>query len=296
VDRSLSGSGQTEIFFAPEGDSHDRPTLVFQHINKTGGTSLRGVIRKSLAAHERVVGKVKHVKDRGRQELLDEHRALYESFEPERKASLSCVMSHTGAYFLPFIERPVQAIAVVRDPVDRVMSQYYRRDREKSFDPTGSPLAESYKRSEDPMSLGDIFANLSGASPADSLLAGRYDRFFNGESRCLLDPHYDTAELAYSEGAPPDADVWRERLFSLVSERYLIGLQERLDDFFAELAGLFGWKARPVIHRKVGKHRPALEEMPVDAAETIRAFNWLDDELHRFGTERFAERRAGVSA
>jgi hypothetical protein len=70
-------------------------------------------------------------------------------------------------------------------------------------------------------------------------------------------------------------------LLCLVEERYFVGLQDRFDEFMRELEQRYGWRLGEA-RGKVGRHRPRLEDVPRDAADAIRAYNWLDDELYRF--------------
>jgi len=283
-------SGQTEVFFATDGGVAERPVVLFHHIQKTAGTALRKLIRDNLPPSERSVGRVRRLRDRSEAELRAWYGEWYSELPPERRDAMCGVMAHTANHLLPVLDRPVRALTVVRDPVDRAVSQYYfqKVNQGKPLGRTGNSPPEFYKQPHD-STLDDIYAELGGGSPASSRIAFRHSRFFNGQSRSLLAPHHDTAELAYSEGPPADAEMWRERLFSLLSERYLVGVQERFDDFVTELGERFGWRTF-VARAKVNEARPQATELPGETEQAIRAYNWLDDELHRRARERFLAR------
>jgi len=272
-------SGRTELYFATAPG--DVPVIVFHHIQKTAGTALRKLIRDNLPPAERELLRVHRLADRSREELLEGYRGYWEQVEPARRARLACVMSHTANHLLPLLERPAQAITVLRDPVDRAISQYYasKVNAGKPLGRTTHPPPEFYKRAHD-SSLDDIYAHFGGGGPADSAAAFRQSRFFNGQSRSLLDSHHDTTRLAYSEGPGPDADRWRERLYGLVEERYLVGVQERFEELTGRVAAHFGWP-HSVPRAKVNARRPDRAAVPPGTADTVRAYNWLDDELHR---------------
>jgi Sulfotransferase family len=297
ADSAKNASAYTEVLFSIDGGDRLRRLIVFHHIQKTAGTAMRSVIRANLRPYERSVGKVKSLKDQSSEALLAWHREYYESLPPERRNQMLAVMSHCANYMLPVIDdRAVLAITLLRDPVDRIVSQYYRRahNQGKPLEAAGVELPDFYKRRND-ATIGDIYASLGGRSPADSPLAFRYSRFFNGQSRSLLDPHYDTRDLLYSQGPPEDADVWRERLFTLVSDRYRVGLQERFDEFVASLGKQLGWKVlRPTVRGKVTSNRPRLHEIDPGTVASMRAYNWLDDELHAHCRAQAKPRRFGM--
>jgi sulfotransferase famil protein len=283
ADSPKHASAYTEVFFSLEGGDPGRRVIVFHHIQKTAGTAMRSLIRANLPPYERSVGKVKSLHDRSSEALLAWHRGYYESLPRDRRDRLLAVMSHSANYML-------------RDPVDRVLSQYYMREvnQGKPLEPAGVELPDSYKRAN-AATIGDIYASLGGGSPADSPLAFRYSRFFNGQSRSLLDPHYDTRGFVYSEGPPEDAEVWRERLFTLVADRYRVGLQERFDDFVASLGKDLGWKVlKTRVRGKVSSDRPRLHEVDPAVVASMRAYNWLDGELHAQYRAQAKTRRFGI--
>jgi hypothetical protein len=103
--------------------------------------------------------------------------------------------------------------------------------------------------------------------------------FFNYQSRVLLAPEVDVDELPYSAGPPADADRWREALFA-VANRYLIGTTERFADAARRFGAATGVELGAEVHEKVNPHRPRVAELDASLVEEIRAYNWLDAELH----------------
>src|SRR4051794_146211 len=61
TERRKRASGLTEIYFADAAATAaatDQPLVVFHHIQKTAGTALRTMIRKTLPPYHRATGKV----------------------------------------------------------------------------------------------------------------------------------------------------------------------------------------------------------------------------------------------
>jgi hypothetical protein len=294
ADNENAGGG-LEVFFSLDDGADERPALLVHHIQKTAGSALRAVVRANLRSrpYVRSVGRLNRLGSATSSEFAEYHGAYYASLTPGQRASLCCAMGHTANYLLPLIERPVVAITLVRDPVDRVISRYFMDEsrRGMGFEVTGRTLTRKGGGRDVPNTLGDIYAQLGSAFPKDSALAFGNRAFFNGQSRSLLEPHYDALDLCYSAGPSPDADLWRERLFTLISERYLVGLQEDLDEFLGELEHRFGWQHFEA-RGKIGHHRPLLDDVAPESSEMIREYNWLDDDLYRFCSTLIEERRA----
>jgi hypothetical protein len=101
----------------------------------------------------------------------------------------------------------------------------------------------------------------------------------NWQSRALLSVFHDVSELEPSAGPGADADLWRARLRELVEDVFLVGVQDRFEQYVDVLARRYGWEAF-VPQSKVNPERPPLSEVPAELRETILAYNWLDAELY----------------
>lgn len=278
ADPRLSSRG-VEMWFAPAGETPERVVL-FHHIPKTAGSSLRVLMRENLAplAHVREPFPFSH---RPSPELGEFYRNLYASLAAERRRSLVCVTGHGANYLLDEIEAPVEALTVLREPVDFAVSWFHFHRR------TNHP-----ERAAKLPTLESVYERLSGATPGVKGVATRSTPYFNGQARSLLASHHDVSALALSDGPPPDADLWRERLFELVETRYWVGTRERFAEFAGAVAERYGWRAFVPLE-KVNPGRPAVEELPEGTRQLIRSHNWLDVELHaRYAS---AATRAGMS-
>jgi hypothetical protein len=255
-------SGAVEAFFRTDGES--APLLVVYHVQKTAGTSLRHVVRANLPPAETEMVSYLHKSARTAPELLAWHEQWYRSLDADRRGRLCCVMSHWAGYLLPVLDRPVDALVLVREPVDRTLSYYWFKQRRRGPSRPLEPLDRLY----------ELRGNRSDGERRPAL----WDQLCNWQSRALLSVFHDTSGLAHSAGPSADADLWRERLRDLVERVYLVGVQDRFAEYLDVLGQRYGWEVFEP-RSKVNPVRPG-EEVPAGLRETIVAYNWLDVELY----------------
>jgi hypothetical protein len=285
--RSGGASRNTELFF--EDGERDTPLVIVHHIRKTAGTTLRAVMSENFADAVRLhipgLGYKKGV-DTSRDVLLDANRRLWELLSVTERRALRCVASHEANFIQPFADRPTLVVSLVRQPVDRVISRYYFANRSSSQDKMAKRKANAeggrgrgLSRVLRQRSLEDVF-RLGGKKPAEISNDLRWLSLFNGQARSLLEPYHDTTALAPTAGPSPDADLWRERLFTLMGSDHLVGVSERFDEFVGLLCDRLGWQPVPVSRMKVNASRPARESLPTGLVDLIAEYNWLDGELY----------------
>jgi hypothetical protein len=280
-------SGSTEAFFRTE-DVSAGPLLVVYHIQKTAGTSLRRVVRANLPSSELELAadlrKLRYKPD----ELLDWHRDWYRSLSPDRRERLCCMMSHSAGYLVPAVDRPVETLVLVREPVDRVLSFYFYK-RRRPHDAAGSGSNGGF------ISLEQVYAadKVERAGIKRPARLEAWEQFFNWQSRCLLSVFHDVSELPWSRGPSSDADLWRGRLRDLVENVVFAGVQDRFAEYVDLLAKHFGWR-ESVPTSKVNERRPPASEISVELRETILEYNWLDSELHELCRQVQERREAEV--
>jgi hypothetical protein len=268
-------SGATEAFFRTDGGDPG-PVLVVYHIQKTAGTSFRRVVRANLPPSEVELVPNLPSAERTPARLLAWAADWYRSLDDDHRSRLCCVMSHWAGYLLPALDRPAEPHAIVREPVDRTLSYYHFKQRRRGPERPLEPLERLYER---------IAADPGG----DSLWRG-WQQYANWQSRCLLSVYHDTSEVPVTAGPPPDAGLWRDRLRELVDQVFVVGVQDRFEEYLAQLAGRYGWKAF-VPRSKVNTGRPASAAVSAGLRETILAYNWLDHELYELGRQSQEERR-----
>jgi len=270
-------SGSTEAYFRTDGPS-DGPLLVLYHIQKTAGTSLRRVVRANLPPVEVVIERDLQKLRYKPEDLLRWHADWYASLSGDRRDRLVCVMSHSAGFLLPALDRPAEALTIVREPVDRVLSFYWYKRRRPGDPPVGN---------KKPFLDLDRIYELSADERAELRKPPRmesWEQFSNWQSRALLSVFHDVSALPFGAEPPGDADLWRERLRKLVVDVFTVGVQDDLHGFVQMLARRHGWPETEVPKSKANERRAGIEVAP-ELREMIRAHNWLDQELHELARE-----------
>jgi hypothetical protein len=264
VDESGKPKLAADIDLYLGGGRAERPLVVFHHIRKTAGTAVRMLMHANRSDLEHAVRFLPHGTDRA-----DWWRELYES-EGER---LAWVAGHHAAFLLEAVrDRPVEALSMVREPVDRALSRYH------------------FLTTPD-WDLDEFFATLETDPGAH---ADRVQTYCNAQALSLLEPHYDVRELPLSD-ADPAAELWRGRLLDLVERRYVLGVQEHFRKSVELFGRRLGWSYRRDHKVRVNRERAGKPAPAPRTRELIRRYNWLDEELHRFALRRFERRRIGLA-
>lgn len=253
------GGTPLDLFIFRRRPTEDSPLIVFQHIRKTAGTSIRHAMEGNLRGTRRIF------LDAPKQNSDEDIRGWYESVWSRlrigERARVAAVASHSANYLLEVADRPTRAFTMLRDPIDRVLSRYHFFGREKRW------------------SLPEYYA---ASTPGDA-----NPEFFNGAARSILEPHYDMTQFPATIGPPIDADVWRSRLWTIISKHYVIGLQDRFIESMRLFGREFGWTRLLVPAMRVNATRPLAHELSQEELATISAANWLDVELFAHATAAF---------
>ena len=255
-----------------------RELVIFQHMPKTAGTSLRKSILANYGPGEAMLlyGHTES-RDRPPPRLPAEYREWYRTLDPHARERMRLVASHSANCLTRFIDRPFRVLSLLRDPVERVASLYGFFRWQATRD--GRPEWERDVGDElnaRGWTLADIYLNLSGARASSSPLHNRFAEFFNGQTRAVLHPWDLGDEVRYWSGQPDGAVDLKRHALDLLSRQYVVGVQERYAESLTLFARTFGWRELPVHHLNVRAH----EELDSDTRELILTHNELDAELH----------------
>lgn len=264
-----------------------RPLLIFQHIPKTGGTSLRHVVRANFHRWEYATwySEPKEVN------VADHFARRYSDLPKYRRAVLCCVAGHDANYLIPALDRPFRVFTMLRDPVERVVSLYHYNLLQADRATTGEKLTDldagtqmGLVLRERGWTLRDIYLRLGDKGEGESKLHALFFHYFNGQSRGLLGPHLDTSSMDYTSN--PGDDLVK-RLERLLEEHYVVGVQGEFSRSLGLYARSFGWKRLwiPQLNRSGSADTRGVDQKTL---ELIRSHNQLDDHIYRAHVERVA--------
>lgn len=268
-----------------------QPLLLQHHIAKTAGTSLRQVTRANFAPREaadieRTFGFRGTRPDFRWDTAIRRTRIAYQDLPTERRAEIRCFIGHAAPLLLAAIEdRPVRAFTLLRDPVDRVVSLYRHAERQ-ALAPTRAtgvwvPIArEMHDRG---LRLKDIYL-AAEEHASDRRTEHLFRPFFNEQGGQVLLAVMDPREMPWTSDQAL-LEPYTRRAFELLSERYVVGTQDRFAQSVRLFADSFGWRTVFVPSANVRGGEPLLDE---ETRALIRAYNAVDAQLHAHYSKRLA--------
>ncbi len=227
-----------------------RFTLVFLHIPKTAGISLREILLKRRSPSFRII------------HPIDDHQRLADQ-SAEFRGSLELVEGHLYYGVHEVLPRPCVYLTMLRDPAERVLS-YYSFIRE--YEP--HHLYQQARR----LSLGECFARG---------LTVELDNFMVRCLTSLRNIHVPFGGVTRQMLAEAKA-----HLESIEA----IGLTEEFDASVALFSRRFAWDRADIPRLNATQKRVRAAELSAAESAAIREHNVLDQELYDFGRELFRAR------
>lgn len=229
----------------------NQPLLVFAHLRKTAGTTVSYVMWRQFRRGEVINLNAP---------TIEAANEKWNALAPDRRSSVKCIRGHLPYSPDLFAPRKTICFTMLRDPVERVVSEYYfnLRNAGEKFH-----VALTHERlTLDQFVKSEISAEVHNTQTR--MLAGAPVGSSAGE---LL-------ELAWTN--------LREHLT-------MVGISERLDESLLLCRAILGW--RHVLYRPVNVNpwRPAIETIPAETLSAIERANSLDRQLYRLGCARFDE-------
>jgi hypothetical protein len=238
------------------------PLLAFVHIPKTAGGSVMSMF---TAAYSK-----KGVKKTGNYVSNPEktQRKISKALRVEGRVSFGHTPYGALRHKLP---PDTRYVTFLREPVDRVLSHYYRHIELKH---------PKQVRTERPTTGWNAKAN----SIEEALVEMHLPQMSNLATRFLVSDPSPPMATDLPAGALEDAKA-SLRAFAFV------GIQERFEESLVLLQRDLGLGQIPYRNRHVssGDARPTVDEIPDEQRALIEEYNALDAELYRFGVELFEE-------
>jgi len=231
--------------------------LIFLHIPKAGGTTLRRVIERQYPKQS-----IFHIDGNRVRESIQDFKSLSE----HERAHIKCLKGHMWFGLHEYFPQKATYITMLRDPVDRVMSHYYfvlRTPSHYLYEEVVSKNMdlESYVRSGISQELGNW--QVKAISGIERVIMG-YDNV-----TC------DTLEAAKR---------------NLSSHFIAVGLLEKFDESLLMFRRLLGWKNICYIRRNLGKRHGSEKQISAQARRVIEQHNDLDVQLYEYARELFEKK------
>lgn len=235
--------------------------LIFFHIAKTAGTTLHSILTRNFQDNEII-----SLNYGLNPECLTEFKNLSED-KKFKTRYLHAHMTPFGIHkYLP--SSNYDYVVLLRDPIDRVISEYFYICREKDH-----PLHQTF--------IDKNITLLDYVTSDISLAAVQ-----NGQTRILS----GIKGVDWATGCGPVSHDTLDKAKENLQDHFtLVGLTEQFDEFLILLKRKLGWKTHHLLYQKknVTSNRPHKQGVPRQVLRLIEQNNELDIELYEFAKQRF---------
>ncbi len=228
------------------------PLILLLHIPKTAGTTMHGIIEEQYPSG--IVG----VNKGNLLEVIKEVSTDYYN-----SITIRCIYGHFNYGVHKYVTRPFTYISLLRDPVERVISEYYFLLRNPKHDPY---VANEIKMKN--MSLLDYVSSTDKAFLFRT--SNMQTRFISGK------PFPQLKDFMIAKNN--------------IKKHFLLGITERFNESLFLFQKKLGWK--PIHSYKsifVAKDRPMKLEISMKVLNVIREKNNLDLLLYEHAKKIFQE-------
>jgi hypothetical protein len=247
----------------PGARGSERPVVIFLHIGKTAGTTMRHILRRQFPSTEILLIQNRILRtlpgDRGRpsRELSIEYFA---NLPEEERARARLIIAHTVFGLHRFVPHPATYLTLLRDPVALTISQYSYVARNPRH-PLHTELVERHPTLEHYVRSGVAIETDNSQTRA---ISGDIGTPFGGCTEKMLETAKRNIEQHFS----------------------LVGLTERFDESLLLMRRTFGWSHLYYVRANV---TPQSRKEGVSPAtqRMIEEQNRLDAELYAWAAARF---------
>ena len=219
-------------------------TLIYIHIGKTGGTTFLSISEKNFSSDERLPVYTN-----------TNHGEYVKSHSLERIKYVYGHMFFGIHHYIPF---STTYITLLRDPVDRVISEFYF-----NYYKPNVLNKQSYS-----------FDNI------EEFIDKEY--FCNHQSKILLG-NFSLPENAY------------EQIQNIINQHFsLIGITELFDESIFLIKKQFGWKEIEYRKENVTKNRPKKEDISQSLLDKIAEKNQVDIAVYNYTKKLFLDKLQGL--
>lgn len=224
--------------------------VIFVHIQKTAGQTFRTILNQKFGSDRCLeIGKSAH------------HVSIQclGKMPKEKRDEFHCVMAHLPYGLHTYFDKPCYYITLLRDPVERAVSQFFYICR--------TPSNERYRLIKE--------TDFSFLSYVEHDEFGRSD---NMQIRYIINDF--VKEKIDMEGYELAKDA-------LLKKFALFGITERFEDTIKLLETSFKWRIHKFKNKNVTKNRPALNALDPKAIRLLQEKNYYDLLLYQFALKHF---------
>jgi hypothetical protein len=229
--------------------------IAFLHLIKCAGTTLEAILRRQYG-DSRVI-------QFGSVQDAEKKLEVFNNLPEEERKQTHVLMGHFNVRQRSQMPERATCITMLRDPVDRVISEYYYI--------LAHPEHEFYgKVAGKKLSLTDFARSRT------------YQTLDNHQTKYLS----GVGKLKHGEYSADAVALAKKNL----AETFAIaGLTERFDESVILMKRVFGWQTPYYLREKVTPNRPPREAVPEEAIECIRKYNRMDLEIYEYASRSLDE-------
>lgn len=236
---------------------HSNP-LVFVHLIKAAGTTLEMILKRQY-------GDSAAIEFGAPQEVVKKLND-YDGWPEEQKSEIAVFMGHIHFKDRDKLPHPSTWITILREPVDRIMSDYY------------------YIRTHPEHEFHDHVLS-QNLSLTEFLRSGIYRSLDNHQTKYLS----GLVNSGYGIYSSKTVALAKE---NLQKHFLVVGLTERFDESVILMKRALGWKTPYYVREKVTKNRPGRDSLSAEELSVIREYARMDLGLYEFARARFEEQLA----
>jgi hypothetical protein len=245
--------------------TNDRPTVIFLHVGKTAGATMRSALRREFGRGQVMEIRAPEVApDRLRRDGAVE---WFASLPQSERARPRLIMGHMTYGLHAFVPRPSEYVTLLREPVALVRSQYNHVRRHE----------------------GHLLHDRAKAYPdlASYIESGISLEMDNSQTRAFAG---DTT-TPFGACTPEMLDRAKANL-----ERFAVaGLTERFDESLVAMIRTFGWRRVAYVTTNVDPNRAARQPLTERESDLVREHNVLDLDLYAWANDRFQRDVVGAA-
>ena len=232
-------------------------TVIFLHIPKTAGTTLRRILEKQYPPHEQYSTYPTALHPQA-------SLAAFKQLDATRRLQIRLLMGHIPFGLHTFLPRPSRYFTILREPVERVVSHYYFIRR--------TPSHHLYQYATSAEMTLPRFVESQTTMEAKNL-----------QTRLL------SGAMNRKKPKASDEEILALAKKNLHESFAVVGLAERFDETLLLLKNAFQWRRVFYVKLNVTRSRPQQDEMAPDVRCLIQEHNQLDSDLYHYARGLFDE-------